>query len=62
VRKRLEGKEIEEVKEVKEFGGRLLVGQGTAGGVGERRLGREFTAHGRTDCRSCEYIKWVLVI
>src|SRR5712691_8640181 len=57
VRKRLEGKEIEEVEERKEVGEEVLLGRG----VGETKLRRVFTSDDRTDCRSCQFIKWVLV-
>ncbi len=53
VRKRLEGKEIEEVEEVKEFKKGVMLGQG----AGETRVRRAFTSYDRTDCRSCQYIK-----
>jgi hypothetical protein len=57
VRKRLEGKEIEEVEERKEVGKEVLLGRG----AGETKLRRVFTSDDRTDCRSCQSIKWVLV-
>jgi hypothetical protein len=55
--KRLEGKEIEEAEEVKEFGRGVFLGRDGGGTM----LRRVFTSDGRADYLSCQYIKWVLV-
>lgn len=55
--KGLEGKEIEEVEEVRKF----RTGGKCEAGAGETKVRRTFTGHDTTDCRSCQYIKWVLV-
>ena len=57
MRKRLEGKEIEEVEEVKGIGLRRLLGRG----AGETMVCRVFTSYDRTDYLNCQCIKWVLV-
>src|SRR5260370_3320447 len=57
VRKRLEGKEIEEIEVVKEFRRAVLVGRG----AGETMVRQVFTSDARTDYRSCQYLNWVLV-
>jgi hypothetical protein len=57
VRKRLEGKEIEEVEEVEEFRKRVLL----ARGAGETMVRPILTGYDRIDCRTCQYLKWVLV-
>src|SRR5712692_1444500 len=57
VRKRLEGKEIEEVELMKEFKRGALLGWG----AGETMGRRVFTSDDRTDYRSCQYLNWVLV-
>jgi hypothetical protein len=49
VRKRLEGKEIEEVGVMKEFGSEVLMGWG----AGETTVRRVFTSDDRTD-----YLNW----
>ena len=57
VRKRLEGKEIEEVELMKEF----TRGAWLAWGAGETMAKRVFTSDDRADCRSCQYLNWVPV-
>ena len=57
VRKRLEGKGIEEVAEVKELKTGVLVGRG----AGETKVRRVFTSYDRADCRSCQYLYWALI-
>ena len=57
VRKRLEGKEIEEVELMKEFTRGAWLGWG----AGETMRRRVFTSDDRTDYRSCQYLNWVLV-
>jgi hypothetical protein len=49
VRKRLEGKEIEEVEEGKAFRREVLLGWGAV----ETMVRRVFTSHDRVDCLSC---------
>jgi hypothetical protein len=56
-RKGLKGKEIEEVEEVKEIGEGMLLGRRAS----ETMVAQVFTSDDRTDYRSCQYIKWVLV-
>ena len=57
VRKRLVRKEIVEIgkTECARRGVRL------EGIGGETKVRRSFTTYDRTDCRNCQYIKWVLV-
>jgi hypothetical protein len=55
--KRLDRKEMEEVEEVKENGRGLTADEVAS----ETKVRRTFTGYDRTDCRSCQYIKWVLV-
>ncbi len=57
VRKRLEGKEIEEVEVLKELRRGVLLGLG----AGKTKLRRVFTRYDRTDYRSCQYLNWVPV-
>ncbi len=57
VRKRLEGKEIEEVELMKEFKRGAWLGRG----AGKTKLRRVFTSDARTDYRNCQYLNWVPV-
>jgi hypothetical protein len=57
VRKRLEGKEIEEVELMKEFKRGALLGWG----AGETISRRVFTSDDTIDYRSCQYLCFVLV-
>ena len=52
VRKRLEGKGIEEVELMKGFKRGALLGRD----AGETKVRRVFTSYDRTDYRSCQYI------
>src|SRR5713101_6331177 len=57
VRKRLKGKEIEEVERMKEFTRGAWLGWG----AGETMGRRVFTSDARADYRNCQYLNWVPV-
>jgi len=53
----MEGKEIEEVEQLKE----LRTGRRCKAGDGETMVRRTFTSNDTKDYRNCQYLKWVLV-
>ena len=54
----MEGKEIKEVEEAKEF----TTGRNREASEGKTKVRRTFTRHDMIGCLICQYAKWVLVL